>query len=106
MTMRLLSLGLGAAILAAVPAFAQENTVTNETSVTSTNEVMANAAPTAPPSPTTAAVTPGNQAAPVPETAPPSTDTGSVVVQKDRTFPWGVLGLVGLIGLFGRRRRS
>ena len=104
--MRLLSHGLGAAILAAAPAFAQENAVANETIVMSANEVMTNAAPAAPPSPTTAAVTPGNQAAPVSETAPPSTDTGSVVVQKDRNFPWGVLGLVGLIGLFGRRRRS
>ena len=103
---RHLSLGLAAAILAAAPGFAQDNAVSNDTSVSSADDVAANVAPMAPPNPTTAATTPGNQAAPLPETAPPAADTGSVVVQKDRTFPWGVLGLLGLIGLLGRRRSS
>jgi len=104
--MRLSHFGLTAAIFVAAPAFAQNNAATNETNVTSANEVTANAAPTAPPSPTTAAATPGNQAAPIPETAPPSADTGSVVIARNKTFPWGVLGLLGLIGLFGRRRSA
>ena len=104
--MRVSYFGLAAAILAATPAFAQNNATTSEANVTAANEVTANAAPAAPAGPTATTTAPGNEVAPLPESAPTVAETNSVVVQKNKTFPWGVLGLIGLIGLFGRRRST
>jgi hypothetical protein len=100
MMMRFSYLGAAAAILIAAPAVAQNN-ATDANAITSASEVTTNAAPAAPVNPT-----PGNEATPAPEGAAPPTHTGSVVIQKDKIFPWGLLGLIGLIGLFGRRRSA
>jgi len=101
--MRLSYLGAAAAIFIAGPAVAQNNEMDANT-VTSTSEVATNAAAAAPSGPTAAPAIPANEAAPAPEVAAPATNTGSVVVQRNKVLPWGLLGLIGLIGLFGRRR--
>jgi hypothetical protein len=85
-----------AALLAAAPAWAQNETVpanTEVNAVTTANE-SANAAVPAPPPATTETTT--------------TTETGTVTTapEEKKSFPWGVLGLLGLLGLIPRARRG
>jgi MYXO-CTERM domain-containing protein len=102
MTMRLSHLGVAAAFLIAVPAFAQNNAGSNEANVTTANEVTANAEVAT--NATLEAATPGTQA--IPPSTVAQTANAPQPQPVERGFPWGVLGLIGLIGLFGRRRSA
>jgi hypothetical protein len=101
--MRLSSLFVAAAVVVTTPAFGQENAAANQANVTTSNEVAVNTGIST--ETTTTAAPPATQAAPAPEATQTSTNT-STVVQKERTFPWGVLGVLGLLGLLGRRRSA
>lgn len=90
-----------AAVLAAAPASAQNETVADnavdmnaETTVPAGNDVMvANDVAALPTEPVATTET-----APAAEPPPAPRSSGG--------FPWGVIGLVGLIGLLGRKRRD
>ena len=90
-----------AAVLAAAPASAQNETVADnavdmnaETPVPAGNDVVvANDVAALPTEPVATTET-----APAAEPAPAPRSSGG--------FPWGVIGLVGLIGLLGRKRRD
>jgi hypothetical protein len=97
--MRIATIFILAAVLAAAPAAAQNEADAN---MATANAAAANAAV---PANDANAVAPGmNYVAvePPTEITPPPTTR----VVKDRGFPWGIIGLVGLIGLLGRRRRD
>jgi len=93
------------ALLIAAPAAAQ-NTA-GATNTTDANTTVA--APTA----NDVAAT-GAAATPVDQTAPVTTDTNTVAVDEttsapapeQKSFPWGVVGLIGLLGLIPRARRG
>jgi hypothetical protein len=99
--MRRTMIWIAAAVLVATPAAAQnETTDANASTVTADNAVAVNdtamndmaAAPAADMNADLAA--PPEEGAPAAEPAP----------ERERGFPWGVIGLVGLVGLLGRRR--
>jgi hypothetical protein len=88
-----------AALLAAAPAWAQNETAPGNTTevnavgTTTTNESANVAVPAAPPATTETTTT---------------TETGTVTTapEEKKSFPWGVLGLLGLLGLIPRARRG
>jgi hypothetical protein len=86
-----------AALLAAAPAWAQNETApanTTEVNAVGTTNESTNAAVPAPPPATTETTT--------------TTETGTVTTapEEKKSFPWGVLGLLGLLGLIPRARRG
>lgn len=94
------------ALAAATPAAAQNEAIdpAANTAVNVTDTNMA-AAPAA--NPANVAV----DTAPMPAEADPAamdatTTTDDAGDDRERGFPWGVLGLIGLVGLLGRRRNS
>lgn len=89
-----------AALIAASPAFAQNDT--NAAQPPAANEVATENANAAAPVDVNAA-----PAAPeVTETTPPAeTAAPPPAPAESRGFPWGVLGLLGLLGFAGRARR-
>ena len=100
---------IGAALLIAAPAAAQNaaDTTNNAAAVSANTATMTdmnatavdtNAAVPAQPVDANPAGTQGTAAPSDQLGGPTGTDTGK------RGFPWGVLGLVGLVGLFGRKR--
>ena len=97
---------LAGALFVAAPAIAQDNAAA-PANTAAANSAQANAAAPAPlpATPTTAAVTPGDQNTTLPPNVATPADTGATMaVKTHRGFPWGVLGLIGLIGLFGVRK--
>lgn len=84
------------ALFAATPALAQDNTAAVDNMVAA-NATDANAAaPAAAPAAANSALAPTET----------TTDTNSVTTSKpaQRSFPWGVVGLLGLVGLLGVRK--
>ena len=98
--MRRTTILLAAAALGAAPAAAQNNAV-DANAIAVSNDIAAD--------PNMAASTPVNDMAAVPpgplEPATTVEPEGRVTAEKDRGFPWGLIGLVGLVGLLGRARR-
>ena len=90
-----------AGLMAAAPAAAQTNetaapppdTAVNSTTVTDTHAVDANFV----------AMAPADTAA-LPPTDSNLAERAAAHEDRDRGFPWGLVGLVGLVGLLGRRR--
>ena len=102
-----LTLCLAIFALAAAPPAAAQNEAADPAANDQVNVVDSNAV----------APTPTDPAAGQPvDTAPLPADTELVAetdvaieddpADRDRSFPWGLIGLVGLVGLLGRRRSS
>jgi MYXO-CTERM domain-containing protein len=94
------------ALAAATPAAAQNETVEPATNG-QVNAVDSNVVAPAPVDP---AAGPAVATAPLPPDTDLAAETDIAVeddgADRERDFPWGLVGLVGLVGLLGRRRSS
>jgi len=95
-----------AALLAASPALAQNDSAASNTDVTAANTVTTNTVTT-----DETTVVPANDMAALPpaDTNVGAADTGYATpppAEEKKGFPWGVLGLLGLLGLIPRARRG
>jgi hypothetical protein len=95
-------LSVAIAMLAASPAFAQNNAAapTNAVETTAANAAAGNVSDNVTPAPAAndAVAAPADTATALPASPPAQS--------QPRSFPWGVLGLLGLIGLFGSRKSA
>ena len=99
--MRSTTILLAAVALGAAPAAAQNSTV-DANAVAVNNEVAADPNLTAPAPIDNLAAAP-----PLPGSMEPPTTVeqeDQAPADRDRGFPWGLIGLVGLVGLLGRAR--
>ena len=99
---KIVPLLIGAAILGASPAHAQNTDATaNDTAVVANDPAAAPANDVV----DLGTADPANDLAGVPVAADEPAPAPAPVERKP-TFPWGVLGLIGLLGLIPRRRRG
>jgi MYXO-CTERM domain-containing protein len=94
-----------AALLAASPAFAQNDSAASNTDVAATNTLTTDTVTT---NETTVAVANDMAVLPPADTNVGAADTGYATPppEEKKGFPWGVLGLLGLLGLIPRARRG